>query len=189
MPADREDDATPVLKCERAPMLVRDVFEAKGYRELDEEEGEEGGQPTCQPTGLPQVWHVHWKGGRFKPSEYASANPLQRLNHFPKTMGITKKDCLLRNLRRMRATHGAIFAFFPESYILPSEYMTLVRVCDQRNYHRPNCAAAPPPRCLPPYAHSILLLGAETCHACHGCSASAREADLDPQTDRLEPGS
>ena len=125
--------AEPVLRCERAPILVRDIFEAKGYRELDEEEGEEGSPSSKRDAAEPPpVWHVYWKGGRFKPSEYAAANPLQRLNHFPKTMGITKKDCLLRNLRRMRATHGAIYNFFPESYILPSEYLTLVRVCEQR---------------------------------------------------------
>ena len=50
------------------------------------------------------------------------------MNHFPKTTGITKKDTLLRNLRRMRAIHGSIFSFFPESYILPTEYQTLVRM-------------------------------------------------------------
>lgn len=78
-----------------------DVFEGRGYREQQEEDTER--------------WHIHWKAGRFKPSEYAAANPAQRVNHFPKTSGITKKDTLLRNLRRMRAIHGQIFNFFPES--------------------------------------------------------------------------
>jgi hypothetical protein len=132
---DEPETNGPVLKCERAPILVHDVFEAKGYAEL-EEEYDEDGNPLPPPANQPpQVWHVCWKGGRHKPSEYAAANPLQRLNHFPKTMGITKKDCLLRNLRRMRATHGAIFSFFPESYLLPTEYMTLVRVCEQLPPH------------------------------------------------------
>mmetsp|Transcript_32436 Transcript_32436/g.75659 ORF Transcript_32436/g.75659 Transcript_32436/m.75659 type:complete len:663 (-) Transcript_32436:212-2200(-) len=100
---------------ERAPVLVRDVLERKGYREWEEEEDAE------------ELWRIHWKAGRFKPSEYTTANRLQRLNHFPKTSGITKKDSLLRNLRRMRGIHGQIYAFFPESYILPTEYTTLVR--------------------------------------------------------------
>ena len=127
-----EADDAPVLKTESAPILVHEVFEAKGYRELEEDEEETVPfNAAAPPAGPSQVWHVCWKGGRFKPSEYAAANPLQRLNHFPATMGITKKDCLLRNLRRMRATHGAIFSFFPESYILPSEYLTLVRVCER----------------------------------------------------------
>ena len=106
-----------VYRVERAPPLVREVFEAKGYREYDEEEdGDE--------------WHMFWKCGRFKPSEYAAANRAQRVNHYPKTTGITKKDTLLRNLRRMRGIHGQVFAFFPESYVLPTEYMTLVRACE-----------------------------------------------------------
>ena len=87
---------------ERVPQLVIDVLETKGYREQEETDAENN-------------WHVHWKAGRFKPSEYAAANRMQRVNHFPKTTGITKKDTLLRNLRRMRAIHGQIFNFFPES--------------------------------------------------------------------------
>jgi len=102
---------------ERAPLLVREVLETKGYREWEEEEDPE------------DLWQIHWKAGRFKPSEYAAANRLQRVNHFPKTSGITKKDSLLRNLRRMRGIHGQIYSFFPETYILPTEYTTLVRSC------------------------------------------------------------
>ena len=99
---------------ERSPHLVLDVFETKGYVEYDEDKDD-------------GIWHVYWKASRFKPSEYAEASAVQRVNHFPKTTGITKKDALLRNLRRMRAIHGAIFNFFPESYLLPTEYTTLVR--------------------------------------------------------------
>ena len=124
-----EADDRPILRTQNAPVLVRDVFEAKGFQVIDDFEDEE------EAAAL-KAWHVMWKGGRFKPSEYEAANCLQRLNHYPKTMGITKKDCLLRNLRRMKATHGPIFAFFPDSYILPSEYMTLVRVCEQHARQR-----------------------------------------------------
>ena len=121
---DDEPDDRPVLRMQNAPMLVRDVFEAKGFRIIDDEDYEDD-DPELKG------WHVMWKGGRFKPSEYETANCVQRVNHYPKTMGITKKDCLLRNLRRMKATHGPIYAFFPESYILPSEYQTMWRVCEQ----------------------------------------------------------
>ena len=118
---DATDDAPLlILKLsERAPPLVRDVFEEKGFRE--HEEGVDG----------EHHWHLHWKAGRFKPSEYEVASKLQRVNHFPKTTGITKKDCLLRNMRRMRGIHGPIYDFFPEAYLLPTEYMTMVRVCKE----------------------------------------------------------
>lgn len=118
-----EDEPDRVLRAYRTPVLVRDIFEAKGYAVVDMEEDD------VEPS---QPWHLYWRNGRFRPSDYAAASPLQRLNHFPKTMGITKKDCLLRNLRRMRATHGAIYNFFPESFLLPTEYLTLVRACESR---------------------------------------------------------
>eukprot|EP00965_Chrysotila_dentata_P118623 3922023-Pleurochrysis_carterae.AAC.1 len=110
---------------ERTPPLIAQVFEAKGYREFDE---------ACDSE---DAWHVHWRAGRFKPSEYLAASSTQRLNHFPKTTGITKKDCLLRNLRRMRGTHGPIYNFFPETYILPNEYSTLVRACELAKGEKP----------------------------------------------------
>ena len=104
-----DDSQLIILGADRAPPLVRDVFEARGYREHDESMDE------------PNHWHVCWRAGRFKPSEYELASWIQKLNHFPKTTGITKKDALLRNLRRMRGVHGSIYNFIPESYILPTE--------------------------------------------------------------------
>ena len=50
----------------------------------------------------------------------------QKLNHFPKTVQFTKKDCLCRNLQRMRGSHGQIYNFSPTSYILPNEYTKFV---------------------------------------------------------------
>ena len=47
------------------------------------------------------------------------------------------EDC---NLRRMRGIHGPVFNFFPESYILPSEYMTLVRASEACRTARQACA-------------------------------------------------
>ena len=92
-------------------------------------------------------WHMSWRSGRFKPSEYTSAGRLkgaQRLNHFPKSgaitrkvshlvvrdsphtttpyhtsphltpphstlvIVITRKDTLMRHIRKMRKIHGAV---------------------------------------------------------------------------------
>ncbi len=36
-------------------------------------------------------------------------------------VGITRKDCLGRNLRRMRKTFGNIYDFTPQTFILPRE--------------------------------------------------------------------
>ena len=64
---DDADAPLLILKLsERAPPLVRDVFEEKGFREHDE--GVDG----------EHHWHLHWKAGRFKPSEYEVASKLRK---------------------------------------------------------------------------------------------------------------
>jgi tubulin polyglutamylase TTLL2 len=82
----------------KAPPLVREVLEARGWREHDDDaDGDR--------------WDLFWRPGRFTMAEYAMASMHKRVNHLPKTTGITKKDALLRNLRRMRKLHGSVLNF------------------------------------------------------------------------------
>jgi len=73
---------------------------------------------------------VIWKSARFKPSDYrplpshklprgikrlgndyitgtnhGQCGCLKMLNHFPKSGVITRKDCLVRTIRKMKVTH------------------------------------------------------------------------------------
>ena len=46
----------------------------------------------------------------------------QKINHFPKSTEMTRKDNMYRNLARLRETHGCKhFMFLPETFILPAE--------------------------------------------------------------------
>ncbi|KAJ3074268.1 putative tubulin polyglutamylase ttll2 [Podochytrium sp. JEL0797] len=67
-------------------------------------------------------------GSRFTQTEYETCKPYQRINHFPKTAIITRKDNLFRTLKTMRAIHGAVYDFFPQSFSLPNDYVKFVRV-------------------------------------------------------------
>eukprot|EP00753_Platysulcus_tardus_P010163 PLAT2509.1.p1 GENE.PLAT2509.1~~PLAT2509.1.p1 ORF type:complete len:628 (+),score=200.62 PLAT2509.1:272-2155(+) len=58
---------------------------------------------------------------------HESTQPGQLLNHFRKSGGVTRKDRLLRNLRKMSAIHGGVYAFFPPGFILPEEYTKFVK--------------------------------------------------------------
>ncbi|CBJ28251.1 conserved unknown protein [Ectocarpus siliculosus] len=82
-------------------------------------------------------WNFQWRSGRFKPSEYRDVREEQRLNHFPRSALITRKDLLLRVLRKMKAVHGEVYAFHPDSYLLPTEYTkfinTFTRLKPQRH--------------------------------------------------------
>uniref|UniRef100_A0A3Q0QUE1 Tubulin tyrosine ligase-like family, member 2 n=1 Tax=Amphilophus citrinellus TaxID=61819 RepID=A0A3Q0QUE1_AMPCI len=96
---------------DRGPELVREVLLERGWEEYDKgERGEED-------------WNLYWRGSPFCNSQYRNLLPWQRLNHHPKTVGITRKDCLARNLKRMKAAFGsALYDFSPTTFILPSEY-------------------------------------------------------------------
>ena len=48
-------------------------------------------------------FNVLWSGASVKASRLASLHPHQRVNHFPKSHEITRKDRLCANLSRMRA--------------------------------------------------------------------------------------
>lgn len=98
---------------ERVPSVIYAVFAAEGWLVLDEGDEASG-------------WELWWKSGRFRPSDYASVGQAQRLNHFPKLSSITRKDLLARSLRRMRAVHGAVFDFAPETWHLPADYTKFV---------------------------------------------------------------
>jgi len=105
MPVLRPDGERPM------PPIVRQVLlRERGWREVDGQRADE----------LP--WNLWWRSSRFTPSQVALARyPQQRLNHFPKSDEITKKDTLLRNIRRMRGIYGGVYNILPLSFALPGD--------------------------------------------------------------------
>ena len=77
-------------------------------------------------------WNLTWSTKRHTSSEMYSLHPFQKVNHFLKSSAITKKDSLLRNLRRMRNLFGKIYAFHPESWMFPRQYTEFVRETQKR---------------------------------------------------------
>eukprot|EP01062_Namystynia_karyoxenos_P013669 TRINITY_DN14914_c0_g1_i1.p1 TRINITY_DN14914_c0_g1~~TRINITY_DN14914_c0_g1_i1.p1 ORF type:complete len:600 (+),score=172.18 TRINITY_DN14914_c0_g1_i1:141-1940(+) len=97
-----------------APPVLLSYLRKLGWQEYDEEL-----PPEEQPT-----WNLWWKNNRFTASQLAAPRyPFQRLNHFPKSSEITKKDTLLRNLRRMRGVYGQVCDFLPTTFVLPGDYV------------------------------------------------------------------
>lgn len=64
---------------DRGPELVREVLLERGWAEYDEGQQEK------------EDWNLYWRGSTFGNSEYHNLLPWQRLNHHPKTAGITRK--------------------------------------------------------------------------------------------------
>ncbi|XP_033113302.1 probable tubulin polyglutamylase TTLL2 [Anneissia japonica] len=97
------------------PEVVQNIFLDKGWEEFDEEKHKN------------YEWNIWWRTSRFRLSDYHDIYPWQRLNHFPKTTGITKKDTLARNMKRMRGVYGpSVFNFTPLGFILPNDYTKFV---------------------------------------------------------------
>lgn len=74
-------------------------------------------------------YHLFWRNASFCPSDfkYVITDPLKKINHFQKSNCICDKDLLLKNMRRMCGAFGKIFAFTPESYTLPNDYMNFLK--------------------------------------------------------------
>jgi len=84
-----------MLKCESK--LIRFLFELNGLVPTDRHD-----------------WNVLWTHTQGKSYFYERLNPFQKVNHFPVTIELTRKDRLAANIRRMQEKHSPqYFNFLP----------------------------------------------------------------------------
>lgn len=79
-----------------------------------------------------------WSSGPIKPEIYKYLKKYQKLNHFPKSTEITRKDCLYKNICKLQVhlqANQKQFNFIPESFILPNEHKFLEETMEKD----PNC--------------------------------------------------
>ena len=63
-----------------------------------------------------------WHGGVIKPVTYQALTKYQKVNHFPRTVELTRKDLMYKNISRMQITHGTRnFGFVPKTFLLPQD--------------------------------------------------------------------
>ncbi|XP_071870954.1 tubulin monoglutamylase TTLL4 [Bombus fervidus] len=75
-----------------------------------------------------QEWCGTW-GKHMKSSCFKALKESQKINHFPGTFQIGRKDCLWLNLSRMMLKHGAQeFDFVPRTYVLPRDLSSFRQV-------------------------------------------------------------
>ena len=86
-------------------LLVRSVLELAGFHPTDSHD-----------------WNVLWLAGAPLDYLYKGLNEYQRINHFPRTMEITRKDRLCEAMERLKGRNGAkVCKFYPETYVLPQQ--------------------------------------------------------------------
>uniref|UniRef100_A0A8C7YFF0 Tubulin--tyrosine ligase-like protein 5 n=1 Tax=Oryzias sinensis TaxID=183150 RepID=A0A8C7YFF0_9TELE len=68
-------------------------------------------------------FNLMWTGSHLKPYVLRSLQDFQKVNHFPRSYELTRKDRLYKNIQRMQQTHGfKHFHIIPQTFVLPSEY-------------------------------------------------------------------
>ena len=86
--------------------LVRSLLEVNGFNFTDSHE-----------------WNILWASSSCKSYLYEGLNEYQRINHFPMSYEITRKDRLCHNVVKMQERYGkSTFDFMPDTYILPAEF-------------------------------------------------------------------
>ena len=69
--------------------------------------------------------NVLWTGS-VKPDLLRETNKYQKLNHFPGSFQIGRKDCMWRNIARFRRTNGTDYEICPPTYIFPEDYKRFI---------------------------------------------------------------
>ncbi|NWT02109.1 TTLL5 polyglutamylase, partial [Mionectes macconnelli] len=88
--------------------LVRSILTAHGFHEV---------HPNSSD------YNLMWTGSHLKPYLLRSLTDIQKVNHFPRSYELTRKDRLYRNVTRMQLAHGfKTFHILPQTFILPTEY-------------------------------------------------------------------
>ena len=68
-------------------------------------------------------WNVLWIAAAGKPYLYEGLNEFQKINHFPSSYEITRKDKLWINMLRMQEKFGKRnFYITPDTFLLPDEF-------------------------------------------------------------------
>ncbi|NWS31291.1 TTLL5 polyglutamylase, partial [Polioptila caerulea] len=88
--------------------LVRSILTAHGFHEA---------HPNSND------YNLMWTGSHLKPCLLRSLTDVQKVNHFPRSYELTRKDRLYKNVCRMQLAHGfKTFHILPQTFILPAEY-------------------------------------------------------------------
>ena len=67
-------------------------------------------------------FNLLWLNCPVKPALLLGLNKYQKINHFPRSQELTRKDLLARSLGSMREAHGASACdFLPPTFILPAD--------------------------------------------------------------------
>ncbi|CAL4078795.1 unnamed protein product [Meganyctiphanes norvegica] len=68
-----------------------------------------------------EYFNIYWSSGHPKPEEFQKLQHWQKVNHFPKSSELTRKDCLQINIREMKQQYGDSYNIMTDGFIVPDE--------------------------------------------------------------------
>ncbi|OWR49776.1 hypothetical protein KGM_212027 [Danaus plexippus plexippus] len=102
------------------PIVVKKTLTNSGFRLVKSE---------CDTSECPQEETVDWIGiwgKHMKSIMFRAIKDGQKMNHFPGTFQIGRKDRLWRNLQKLASRHGVSeFGIMPKTYVLPHDLKIL----------------------------------------------------------------
>ncbi|GBG90679.1 hypothetical protein CBR_g51027 [Chara braunii] len=66
-------------------------------------------------------WQALWSGGSLKTEYFKQLNAYQKVNHFPGTWEVGRKDKLYSHIAYMKRRHPEDFNFLPRFFVLPKD--------------------------------------------------------------------
>lgn len=101
--------------------LIKNTLDDNGFRDILHPFNKFKGK-TQKETNPNSLVLIFWTGMPLKGNQYKTLTPFQKVNHFPRSGEITRKDYLYRNIQRLAELHSQKdFNFMPKSFILPGE--------------------------------------------------------------------
>ncbi len=70
-------------------------------------------------------WNVTWTG-LTKPEMLKDMSRYQRVNHFPQSYHLGRKDLMWKNIQRMKKLFPQDYDICPATYLLPDDYKKLM---------------------------------------------------------------
>ena len=78
-------------------------------------------------------WNVMWTG--VTRNDYLqNAAKYQKINHFPQSFQIGRKDLMWKNIVRMKRQFAEVYNFCPKTYVLPDDFRSLITDREVDNY-------------------------------------------------------
>ncbi|VDK74356.1 unnamed protein product [Litomosoides sigmodontis] len=98
-----------MIKCNQA--LVKTILHSYGFQQCSSKNS------NC---------NVIWTGSHLKPHVLRAMAPWQRVNHFPRSFLLTRKDKLHECLGRAQTLFGSSYNIIPEFFVTPKDYPKFV---------------------------------------------------------------